>query len=434
MSDTSPEKKSGDISARIANPFERLFGVYRGLPKPLYTLFVVTVVNSVGIFVFPFMTLYLTGRLGMSQGDAGTFMFIISMIYIPANFIGGKLADWRGRKRLMVITQLLSAAMYIPCGFAVFSKYVPALILVSVFFDGLTDPARSAMMTDLTTPENRRTAFSLTYLGHNIGFATGSLIAGFLFEHATSWLFWGNAIAVFAATAIVALNVPETKPTQAQIDATIGSGSTEEAHKGNLAEALLSRPFLIVFTMITTWYGFVYAQHRFALPLQAKATFGIAGAALFGSCMTLNATLVILLSTPVLALTKKWKPINAVALAGVFYAAGFGMIGISHNVLLLYVSTILWTLGEIVNATNEGAYVANHTPISHRGRFNAVLPIIGGIGWTISPPVIGRLMDRNGVSSVWPLIGAISAAAALLLWILGKIEQRTNPRAAERAE
>jgi MFS family permease len=433
MGTNATSTAKGGLVASLQRKLSGLFGVYRNLPKPLYTLFIATVVNSVGIFVFPFMTLYLTGRLGMSQSAAGNFMFIISIIYIPGNYIGGKIADKFGRKKLMVIAQLISAALYIPCGFAVFSKYVPFLILLSVFFDGITDPARTAMMTDLTTPENRRTAFSLTYLGHNLGFAVGSLIAGFLFEHASSWLFWGNALAVFAATAIVGARVPETKPTQEQIDATIGSGSTEEAHKGTLVQALMSRPFLIVFTMITTWYGFVYAQHRFALPLQTKAFFGASGAAIFGTCMTLNAVLVIFLSTPTMAITKKWKPINAVALAGIFYALGFGMIGFSNNLVLLYASTILWTLGEIVNATNEGAYAANHTPISHRGRFQAVLPFIGGIGWTISAPVIGGLIDAKGLGAVWPLIGAVAAVAAGLLWALGRVEDRSLARQAAKA-
>jgi len=413
---------SGGILSFARKRAAGLFDVYKGLPKPLYTLFAVTIVNSVGIFVFPFMTLYLTGKLGMTQSQAGNFMLLISLLYIPGNFIGGKIADMFGRKRLMVISQVISAALYIPCGFAGLSRFVPYFILGSVFFDGITDPARSAMMMDLTTPENRRTAFSMTYLGHNIGFAVGSLIAGFLYENASSWLFWGNAMAIFVATLIVGLKVPETKPTQQQIDATIGTGSSEEAHKGTVVEALLSRPFLIIFTMITTWYGFVYAQHRFALPLQAKATFGVPGPAIFGSLMTLNAALVIFLSTPVMALTRKWKPINSVALAGVFYALGFGMIGFARNILLVYASTVLWTLGEIVNATNEGAYIANHTPISHRGRFQAVLPLIGGLGWMISPPLIGALIDNKGLGKVWPLVGIIAGTAALLLWILGKIE------------
>lgn len=422
MGITTKKSFSGILLNVIRTRAAGLFGVYKGLPKPLYTLFAVTIVNSVGIFVFPFMTLYLTGRLGMTQSQAGNFMLLISLLYIPGNFIGGKIADKFGRKKLLVISQVISAALFIPCGFVGLAKFVPYFILASVFFDGITDPARSAMMTDLTTPENRRTAFSLTYLGHNIGFAVGSLIAGFLYEHASSWLFWGNAMAIFVATTIVGLKVPETKPTQQQIDATIGTGSSEEAHKGTVMEALLSRPFLIVFTMITTWYGFVYAQHRFALPLQAKATFGTPGPAIFGSLMTLNAALVIFLSTPIMALTRKWKPINSVALSGLFFALGFGMIGFAKNLFLVYASTVLWTLGEIVNATNEGAYVANHTPISHRGRFQAVLPLIGGLGWMISPPVIGALIDKKGLGTVWPLVGIIAGTAAILLWILGKVE------------
>jgi MFS family permease len=412
----------------------RLFGVYGGLPRPLYALFAVTVVNSMGMFVYPFMTLFLTGKLKMSQTETGSFLFLISIIYIPGNFIGGKLSDLWGRKKLMIVTQIISAALFIPCGFPAFLKYVPWLIVASVFFDGITDPARSAMMTDLTTPENRRAAFSLTYLGHNLGFAIGSLIAGFLFERASSWLFWGNATAALIAIAIFGLKVPETKPTKAQIDATIGSGSTEEAHQGNLVQALRSRPFLIVFTMITTWYGFVYAQHRFALPLQAKAFFGNSGAAIYGSLMTINATLVILFSTPIMALTRKWKPINAVALSGLFFAVGFGMIGWSGNILLIYLSTVIWTLGEIVNATNEGAYVANHTPISHRGRFNAILPLIGGLGWTISPPVVGKLIDARSVNAVWPLVGAVAGLAGFLVWILGKAEDRLKASKADPVE
>ena len=412
----------------------RLFGVYGGLPRPLYALFIVTVVNSMGMFVYPFMTLFLTGKLKMSQSETGTFLFLISIIYIPGNFIGGKLSDLWGRKRLMIAAQVISAAFFIPCGFAAFSRYIPWLIIASVFFDGITDPARSAMMTDLTTPDNRRTAFSLTYLGHNLGFAIGSLIAGFLFENAASWLFWGNAAAALVAILIFGIKVPETRPTKAQIEATIGSGSTEEAHRGSLVQALLSRPFLVVFTMITTWYGFVYAQHRFALPLQAKAFFGNSGAAIYGSLMTINATLVILFSTPIMALTRKWKPINAVALSGIFFAIGFGMIGWSGNLLLIYLSTIIWTLGEIVNATNEGAYVANHTPISHRGRFNAILPLIGGLGWTISPPIIGKLIDARTVGAVWPLLGAIAGIAGLFVWILGKVEDRLKESRTETVE
>ena len=410
------------------NAFKRYFDVYRGLPSSLYMLFFATIINSMGMFVFPFLTLYLTGRLGMSQEKAGFFIMMLYLVYGPASLIGGKLADSFGRKKLMVIAQVLSGLCYIPCGFPTVGSNIRWFLLASVFFDGLTDPARSAMMTDLTSSENRRPAFSLIYLGHNLGFAVGMLLAGFLFENYTSWLFWGNAIAIFAAITLVGLKVPETKPSRGQIEKSLGTGRQDEAHRGNIIQALLSRPNLIIFTLLTGLYGFVYAQHRFILPLQTKEFFGARGSVIYGTLMTLNAVMVILLSTPIMTITQRWKPINAVAFSGFLFALGFGFIGFRPSVMLMYVTTAIWTLGEIVNATNEGTYVANNTPISHRARFQAFLPLLGGIGWTISPPIVGSFTDHFGLRMAWPILGAIAALAGLSIFYLGLMEKRANKR------
>jgi len=410
------------------NPIKKYFNAYRGLPASLYILFGATVINSTGMFVFPFLTLYLTGRLGMTQEEAGVFIMMVSIAYIPANFIGGKIADTFGRKKLMVIAQVISGLLYIPCGFPGVGSNIRWFLLASVFFDGMTDPARTAMMTDLTTPETRRPAFSLTYLGHNLGFAVGMVIAGFLFEKYTSWLFWGNAIAILAAISLVAVKVKETKPTHEQVEASFGTGQQDEGHRGNILQAILSRPNLIIFTALTGLYGFVYAQHRFILPLQTKAFFGDRGPVIYGTLMTLNAVMVIFLSTPIMTLTQHWKPINAVALAGILFALGFGLIGLSPSVLLIYITTAIWTLGEIVNATNEGTYVANHTPISHRARFQAFLPLLGGLGWTFSPPVVGAFTDRFGLRTAWPFLGAIAAIASIAIYYLGVAEKKADAR------
>lgn len=107
-------------------------------------LFFATIINSMGMFVFPFLTLYLTGRLGMSQEKAGFFIMMLYLVYGPASLIGGKLADSFGRKKLMVIAQVLSGLCYIPCGFPTVGSNIRWFLLASVFFDGLTDPARSA--------------------------------------------------------------------------------------------------------------------------------------------------------------------------------------------------------------------------------------------------------------------------------------------------
>lgn len=401
------------------------FSIYRGLPRSIYTMFFATVVNGIGIFVFPFLTLFLTKKMGMGERAAGDFLLLASLTYIPGTLMGGKLADRFGRKKVMLVSQAMTGLLFVPCGFLGVSSLVPWLILVSLFFDGVTDPARVAMQMDVTNPQNRQASFSLLYLGHNLGFAFGPLIAGFLFENAPRWLFWGNALAVLLSLALVIAFVPESRPSKLQIEESLNSDSTERAHEGNLFSALRSRAFLLVFMGISTWYGFVYAQHRFSLPLELERLFSGGGARLYGVLMTLNAVLVIFFNAPLVALLKRFRPVVNVAIAGFLYMAGFGMIAFIRSPFLFLVSTAIWTFGEIVHATNENVYVANHTPMSHRGRFNSILPLIGGLGFSISSPVAGRIIENGGMTRIWYLLGLVAFLAACGLLGLDRAERKT---------
>jgi uncharacterized membrane protein YqaE (UPF0057 family) len=46
------------------------------------------VVNGAGIFVFPFLTLFLTKRLGMDVREAGRIMLLTSLAYLPGAVLG----------------------------------------------------------------------------------------------------------------------------------------------------------------------------------------------------------------------------------------------------------------------------------------------------------------------------------------------------------
>ena len=427
--------------------------MYKGLPRPVYALFAATVVNGAGIFVFPFLTLFLTRSLGMDTRQAGNFMFFTSIAYLPGAILGGKLADRYGRKIVAVGAQLLAASVYIPCGILVKLGYavtytgsyadgfggaagmsvvvlIPALILVNVIFDGFADPARMAMHTDLTTPENRQAAFSLNYIGHNLGFAIGPLIAGFLFNHAPQWLFWGNAFAVAAATTLVVLFVPETKPSHEAIQKSLLTDSTEKAHVGGLLSAAATRPMLLVFVFLNAWFGLVYAQHRFALPLQTGDLFGPSGATLYGGLMTMNALLVLVFTVPIIAMLKKVRPVINVALAGGLFAVGFGMLAFTRHPAWFFVSVFIWTMGEIINATNADVYIANHTPMSHRGRFNSILPFLGGFGWALATPVGGNIIHGAGMGTLWLVMFGVAGLASIGLLVLDRAECRSLRRKA----
>ncbi|MFA6845364.1 MAG: MFS transporter [Sphaerochaetaceae bacterium] len=401
--------------------FTNPLSLYKGLPSGIYVLSFATIINGIGIFVYPFLTLYLTLKLGYSASRAGVFMTVATTLYIPGSFLGSKLADSIGRKKVMVFSQLCMAFFYFLCGCHEGQGTIPYLVLCALFFDGVTDPAREALKIDITSMENRQVSFSLIYLAHNLGYAIGPVIGGLLFLSAPRWLFWGNAIAQVLAVIPILLKIKETKPSKEEIAISIKSNSSDKAEEGGILKALLSRPLILLFAVAMTFFTFGYSQTLFGLPLFTTQLFQDKGATLYGSIMAFNALLVVLLTPSIVSATRKRHPLFNVVLAGLLFALGFGLFAFSTVPWQFYVCCAIFTFGEVLWATNGNYYIANNTPKSHRARFNAVLPIIEGTGHAIAPTVGGLIIDQLSMNWLW-LSSSLAAllGTLLVLFLYGK--------------
>ncbi|HUX49680.1 MAG TPA: MFS transporter [Spirochaetia bacterium] len=400
--------------------------MYRELPRSIHVLFFARMVNSMGAFVFPFLTLYLTQKLHLSAATSGSFMLLIAAAHVPGTILGGKLADSIGRKKILLIGQTAAGLFLLPGVFLGNSMLVPWSILVAQFFAALGQPSNQAMAMDLTTKANRQAAFSLLFLGYNLGFAVGPMLAGFMFAHLTWMLFLGDAVTTIVSVALVAALVPDTTPSKEHISESVAVNSGERAEEGHTVRALLARPLLLAFAAIVAILTFVYAQNGFALPLQLNKLFGTQGPVFYGSMMTLNAIIVIVLTAPAVALTRGNRPVTNIMIAALCYAIGFGMIFFIRTYAIFFISVAIWTLGEILISTNSNVYISNHTPISHRGRFNSIFPLITGGGRALSPAVVGWYIRFVGVQLVWPLMAALAALAGLALVVLRTRESERN--------
>ena len=397
----------------------KMLNHYTKLPKSIYILFFARMVNSMGAFVYPFLTIYLTKTLSIDEGEAGYLVMLAVAAHAPGLLVGGRLADWLGRKKILILFQGLAAICLIPCAFLNNPFLIPKLLILSAFFHGAAQPASTAMTTDLTNPGNRKAAFSLLYLGGNIGFAVGPLIAGFLYNNYLMWIFLGDAATTFASLTLVYLFVKETLPSKEEIEESFKlENKYERAEKGNLWQVLWKRPRLLLFTLISLIYSFVYSQMSFSIPIQVVELFGDKGPKIFGVIMTTNALVVSCLTIIIISLTRKIKPVLNVTFAGLLYAVGFGMIFFITGLPWLLLSTVIWSIGEILVTTNTNVYIANNTPMSHRGRFNAVIPVIMGAGFALGPLISGDYIREYGIKNVWPMIFFLSLVAALFMYIL----------------
>lgn len=402
----------------------KIFKPYTGLPRSVYILFFASIVNNMGNFIGPFMTIFFTGRLHLGTEIAGFYVMVVSISGLLGSLLGGKIIDHFGRKNTAVIFQSASAFCCILCSYFSDSTAVPYILIFSGFFLGIAQPVYGTIITDVTTPDTRKAAFSLNYLALNIGFTVGPLIAGFLYKSYIKWFFLGDALTTLLSVVLVAIFVQETKPSKEKIEEARSLKGYERSEEGSLMDVLLKRPSLLIFSMIAVLYFFIFSQYSFGLPLQANEVFKLNGPTVFGTLMTVNALGVTLLTVFITSLTKNLKSEINMAIGGIFYAVGFGMLFIINSYPMFVLSAFLWTLGEILISTNTNVYIADHTPISHRGRFNSIFPIIRKIGFALGPFLTGIYIKYLGIRNVWPVISILSILAALFVYMLYKSDNR----------
>ena len=399
----------------------RFLETWRDLPPTVYTLLILQVVQSSGSFVQPFLALLLTQNLGFDPAQTGLFLTLNSLAMIPGTLWGGRLVDKWGRKKLLMVSRTLAALCLAPCAFLSGNMALALLLVASSVFASFGFSAPPAMVTDLTPAARRQDAFSLLYLGHNLGFALGTTIAGFLFAHARAWLFWGETLMILFTVALLAFFIPETKPAKEDEDTAQGH---EEAHAGGLFTALYSRPFLLAFCGLMALVWLAYSQIWFGLPLFVNQVHGSqAGPPLYGMVMAFTAVIVVLVTPAVSRLASGRNPALTIAAGTVLLGLGFFLFSWAGLVPLLFFAGFVLTLGEILWATGAPAYIANHSPVTHRGRFNSVLNALQHSGSMAGPWLGGLAAGVWGLAILWPLALAINLLAGLGLLVLYKKEK-----------
>lgn len=393
---------------------------YMGLPREIYVLFLATVVNRMGDFIYPFMTLFLKSKIGLDTDEIGMIMVWSTIIYMLAVAIGGKIADHFNRKKVYVVCTLISIFIIIGCGFMEENMTMVYVLIISQIFLRLGSPAMDAMKMDLTKSDNRQSSFSLIYLGINVGVAIGPLIAGALFANHMKVLFFGDALSSVIALTLIIIYIKNEniEQTASEQDAVKSEVNLERAEEGSLFQVLSKRPALIIFSCICAALSFAYAQGGFTLPLHLEDVYDVTrGSRYYGYLMTLNAITVLAITPFILTITKKYDALKNIMFASICYAIGFGMYGMIVNSIGFIIGTVIWTLGEILATTNTGVYIANHSPSSHRARFQSVHTIITSVGKILAPMIMGQYLVGHSITSGWYIVGIVSIVSTCIIAI-----------------
>ena len=392
----------------------RLFTQYKGLKRENYILFIGRIATNLGAMIWPILTMILNKKLGMNATDTATFSIISGLFFLPANIWGGHLADKFNKKKLIIFCDIISIILYITSGFLPLSLFTICVIMAGSFFQTLEHPAYSALVADITPKDKREKAFSLLYLGKNIGLILAPTIAGFLFNNHLQLCFIINGLAISISTVLIGLFVKDKGFANREAKS---NAMVKKAGNETIWSAIKSSTALIFFIIAMCFQEGAYSQFGYLMPLDISKAYPETGAAIYGSVASLNCIIVVLFTPFMTMLLEKVSLAKKYMMGTVFQALSFVSFLLSFGLIGgYYISIILFTLGEILTATAVGAYLAGKVSADLRGRLYGITDFVSAFITGIVKYYSGYLFDNCGLKYAWTfsiIMAAVAVIAAI---------------------
>jgi len=392
-----------DFSLMLTQFRLRLSALTAGLPRTYWLLWLGTLINRLGGFVVPFLTLYLTAQRRIPVSQAALMVSLFGAGSFAASLVGGELADRLGRRPVLLLSFLIAPANMLLLGLARSLPLIACLTLLQGFFTDLYRPAVSAAVADLVPSEARPRAFGYLYWAINLGFAFAPALAGLIARWDYFLLFLGDAVTTFIFGLIVLWGVRETRPIVAQSAAALTA-------RERLTQ-IGREPILLTFSLLALGLGTIYMQGLVTLPVDMQSS-GL-GPDQYGLAISLNGALIVLLSIPASNAAVRWPRFGSLSLAALLVGAGFGLTAFADTFWVYAMTVAVWTMGEIVGATIAPAIVADLSPVDLRGTFQGVYGAAWGLSFFIGPVIGGWVFEHLGSTALWAGTFALGCVLAL---------------------
>ncbi len=390
---------------------------FKGFDNRIYAIFVGRIIAATGFsIVMPFLTIYLSTRLGVPLTIIGVLFLINGLAGSTGQIVGGEISDRFGRRSVMWSAMFLRAIAFIVLsvvialnlGFAIIS----ACVICSAFVGSMFEPATNALVADLVPPGRRLEAYSLFRIGQNLGWAMGPLLGGLLAMLSYSTLFLFSAIASMTTAGIIRVMLSKgvIKRTSRARFRIAGVLRTQEVMVF-LFFCLTSVPMCILMGQMSSTYT-----------LFSTAVVGVSTAEV-GYLFAINGFMVVALQFPIARYLCHFKMTASLTLGSAFSVLGYFLVGLAGGFQFLAFTMVVITLGELVTSPSATNLVANMSPEAERGRYMGLFGLFSNVGWASAALVGGIFYDQLTAQPLllWGSIAAVGFLSVVGYLLLGSM-------------
>jgi predicted MFS family arabinose efflux permease len=390
---------------------------FSGLTPATWYLALVMLVNRSGTMVMPFLSMYLTQRLGMGLDRAGIILAVFGLGAVCGALLGGRLTDKIGFATVQFFSLLGGGILFIILGqlqgFYPIAICVFALSLVNEAFR----PANQTATAHHSKPENRTRSFTLNRLAVNIGWALGSAIGGFLTDYNYSLLFWVDGCTNIMAAVLLWRFFPFT--------ARFKKVKTDLSKPKHDVPSVFNDTVYLLFVLLTVLFAISFFQLFATQPVFFKTEWALSGAQI-GWVMALNGIIIAFVEMPLV------RHFDGRVNNLYFIAAGTLLIGLSFAILntstpgfgIALVSCLLVTFGEMLSMPFMNAFWVKRSVDENRGQYASLYTAAYSFAHVVGTFSGAMLADNFGYRWLWWVVGILSLVTATGYWRLHFINQR----------
>lgn len=383
---------------------------YSGLSKETWLLSLIMLINRSGTMVVPFLTLYLTEKMGFSVGKSGIVFGLFGAGAFSGAWLGGKLTDKLGFYPVQVMTLIGGGIMFLVLGQM---KTYP-LICIFTYLLGFVNeafrPANSTAIASFSNEENRTRSYALNRLAINLGWALGSAAGGFLASINYELLFWVDGVTnIFAALLLLLLINPKGNAAFKKKDVSVKGPS-----------AMVDKSY-ITFVLVTTLFAVCFFQLFNNMPLFFKKELHLSER-FIGVVMSANGLIIALVEMVlVYKLEGRRKRLTYISFGVCMTGIAFWMLNIPiAPALVASLMMLVVTFGEIFSLPFMNTYWTERASDNNRGQYAALYAMAWSAAQTAGPMLGAQLADVAGFTTLWWVVGGVCITAAFLFGQLNK--------------
>ncbi|MEM7573869.1 MAG: MFS transporter [Bacteroidota bacterium] len=390
---------------------------YSGLPRKVWYLSLVLLINRSGAMVLPFLTVYLVSQHGYEPVQAGYAMLAFGIGGVFGNNIGGYLNDRFGSWHVQWIAMIVSGLFFISLAFVTDLLMICILIFFTAMTADCFRPANKAAVAYYTKPESLTQAFGLQRMAVNLGLALGPLFAALILEYANyQWLFWGDGITCIIAAVAFLLLIPADRTARPLVDKKLSAQQLNILDSPAPIKAsipALRANWLMLFCLSNLLIMLAFFLFIGVLPVQMVEV-GYREMD-YSRMLLFNGLLIVFFEMILLHLLKgKAAHLQIMKLGAFLIILGNAVLWAGGLQLpILYLFIFLITFGEIFYMPFTHTYVTARAPLDRRGEYLGMISASYAIAFSLVAPLWFKLEVLVG----WDQTVLISCLAATLGWL-----------------